>query len=36
MIDVDMMLGEKASEEDIEKKNHYKTAKYTFMRPMVT
>lgn len=36
MIDVDMMLGEKASEEDIEKKNLYKTARYSFTRPMVT
>lgn len=36
MIDVDMMGGEPATEDMIEKKNMYKTAGYTFVRPMLT
>jgi len=36
MIDVDMMTGDQASQEMIEKKNKYKTASYTFTRPMIT
>lgn len=34
MIDVDMMAGDLASYELIEKKSYYKTASYTFIRPM--
>lgn len=36
MIDVDMMSSEPANIELIEKKNIYKTASYTFVRPMLT
>lgn len=36
MIDVDMMTGELASQEMIEKKNKFKTGSYTFIRPMLT
>jgi len=36
MIDVDMMWGEPATSEMIEKKNMYKTAGYTFIRPLLT
>lgn len=36
MIDVDMMLWEQANKSDIQKKNLYKTAKYTFTKPMIT
>jgi geranylgeranyl diphosphate synthase type I len=36
MIDVNMMLWEKANESEIQTKNLYKTAKYTFTRPMTT
>lgn len=36
MIDVDMMSSEPAKFELIEKKNIYKTASYTFVRPMLT
>ncbi|AHB40873.1 hypothetical protein P148_SR1C00001G0058 [candidate division SR1 bacterium RAAC1_SR1_1] len=36
MIDVDMMAQESAPYELIEKKNYYKTASYTFIRPMLT
>lgn len=36
MIDVDMMALNHASYELIEKKNYYKTASYTFIRPMLT
>ena len=36
MIDVDMMTGELASQEMIEKKNEFKTGSYTFVRPMLT
>ena len=36
MIDVDMTITEPASLELIDKKNKYKTASYTFVRPMVT
>jgi geranylgeranyl diphosphate synthase type I len=35
MIDVDMMAGGLASYDLIEKKNYYKTASYTFVRPML-
>jgi geranylgeranyl diphosphate synthase, type I len=35
MIDVDMMAWGSASYELIEKKNYYKTASYTFIRPML-
>ena len=36
MIDVDMMGGEAVTEDMIDKKNMYKTAWYTFIRPMLT
>jgi len=36
MIDVDMMSGATATEDMIQKKNMYKTAGYTFVRPMLT
>jgi len=36
MIDVDMMLWEPANETTIQTKNLYKTAKYTFTKPMTT
>ncbi len=36
MIDVDMMISEPASLSLIDKKNMYKTASYTFTRPMLT
>ena len=36
MIDVQMMAGLSTSKEMIEKKNMYKTASYTFTRPMLT
>lgn len=36
MIDVDMMAGDPANQELIEKKNYYKTASYTFIRPMLS
>ncbi|MCF7835011.1 polyprenyl synthetase family protein [Candidatus Gracilibacteria bacterium] len=36
MIDVDMMLLEPTTGKMIEKKNQYKTASYTFTRPMLT
>ena len=36
MIDVDMMISEPASLTLIDKKNMYKTASYTFVRPMLT
>jgi len=36
MIDVDMMISEPASLTLIDKKNMYKTASYTFIRPMLT
>jgi len=36
MIDVDMMSGKPASADMIEKKNMYKTAGYTFIRPILT
>lgn len=36
MIDVDMMAQETAPYQLIEKKNYYKTASYTFIRPMLT
>ncbi len=36
MIDVDMMISEPASLALIDKKNMYKTASYTFVRPMLT
>lgn len=36
MIDVDMMISEPASLSLIDKKNMYKTASYTFIRPMLT
>lgn len=36
MIDVDMMAGDLASQELIEKKNYLKTWSYTFIRPMLT
>jgi len=35
MIDVDLSVGEKASRETIERKNLYKTARYTFARPLM-
>lgn len=35
MIDVDLAIGEKASRETIERKNLYKTARYTFARPLI-
>lgn len=35
MIDVDLAVGEKASRETIERKNLYKTARYTFARPLI-
>lgn len=35
MIDVDLAVGEKASWETIERKNLYKTARYTFARPLI-
>jgi len=35
MIDVDMMLWEDVNDKDLEKKNIYKTAKYTFTRPLM-
>ena len=36
MIDVHMMVWEQADEKMIDKKNQYKTASYTFTRPMLT
>jgi geranylgeranyl diphosphate synthase type I len=36
MIDVQMMAGLSTSKQMIEKKNMYKTASYTFTRPMLT
>jgi len=36
MIDVDMMLGNDIQEAHLHKKNLYKTARYTFARPMLT
>jgi geranylgeranyl pyrophosphate synthase len=36
MIDVDMMISGPATLEMIDKKNMYKTASYTFIRPMLT
>ncbi|MFA5747878.1 MAG: polyprenyl synthetase family protein [Candidatus Absconditabacterales bacterium] len=36
MIDVNMMTGEPANSKMIDKKNKYKTASYTFIRPMLT
>jgi geranylgeranyl pyrophosphate synthase len=36
MIDVNMMVSGPASLEMIDKKNMYKTASYTFIRPMLT
>jgi geranylgeranyl diphosphate synthase type I len=36
MIDVHMMTGEESNETMIDKKNKYKTASYTFTRPMLT
>ena len=35
MIDVDMMVQDEADYQLIEKKNYYKTASYTFIRPML-
>lgn len=36
IIDVDMMVGDQVSVELLEKKNHYKSGKYTFVRPLLT
>jgi len=36
MIDVDMMTGGEVTPELLEKKNTYKTASYTFVRPLLT
>jgi geranylgeranyl pyrophosphate synthase len=36
MIDVDMTISQRAPLELIDKKNRYKTASYTFVRPMLT
>ena len=35
MMDVNLSLGEKTSREILEKRNLYKTARYTFARPLV-
>ncbi len=35
MIDVNLAVGEKTSRETIERKNLYKTARYTFARPLI-
>lgn len=36
IIDVDIMVGDNVDQELLEKKNHYKTWKYTFVRPLLT
>jgi geranylgeranyl diphosphate synthase type I len=35
MIDVDLAMGEKTNTETLERKNLYKTARYTFARPLI-
>jgi geranylgeranyl pyrophosphate synthase len=35
MIDVDMMVGDQVEKEKLEKKNYYKSAIYTFSKPLV-
>ena len=36
VIDVDIMVGDNIDQELLEKKNHYKSGKYTFVRPLLT
>ncbi len=36
VIDVDIMVGDGVDQELLERKNHYKSGKYTFVRPMLT
>lgn len=36
VIDVDIMVGDNVDQELLEKKNHYKSGKYTFVRPLLT
>lgn len=36
IIDVDIMVGDNVDQELLEKKNHYKSGKYTFVRPLLT
>jgi len=36
IIDVDIMVGDNIDQDLLEKKNHYKSGKYTFVRPLLT
>lgn len=36
VIDIDIMAGDHVDQEMLEKKNHYKSGKYTFVRPVLT
>lgn len=36
VIDVDIMVGDGVDQEMLERKNHYKSGKYTFVRPLLT